>query len=62
MNRIYQGRVTKVQMPAPASAGQQVGRKKEKGAEKTDWIDLPDGEAALWQHHEVFQDGVNGSN
>lgn len=59
MNRIYQGRVTKVQMPAPASAGQQVGRKKEKRAEKTDWIDLPDGEAALWRHHEVFQDAVN---
>ncbi|MBL9179466.1 MAG: type V CRISPR-associated protein Cas12b [Verrucomicrobiaceae bacterium] len=59
MNRIYQGRVTKVQMPAPASAGQQVGRKKEKGAEKNDWIDLPDGEAALWRHHEVFQDAVN---
>ncbi len=61
MNRIYQGRVTKVQVPAPVGEEQTDGRKKEKKGKKNDWIDLPDGEAALWGHHEVFQDAVNGS-
>ncbi|MBE7495488.1 MAG: hypothetical protein HS117_11110 [Verrucomicrobiaceae bacterium] len=60
MNRIYQGRVTKVQVPAPASANDEDGRKKEKKGEKNDWIDLPEGEAVLWRHHELFQDAVNG--
>lgn len=59
MNRIYQGRVTKVQVPAPAKEDQQDGRKKEKRAGKTAWIDLPDGEAALWRQLEVFQMAVN---
>jgi hypothetical protein len=57
MNRIYQGRVTKVQVPAPASANDEDGRKKEKKGEKTEWIDLPDGPAALRRHHELFQEG-----
>lgn len=49
MNRIYQGRVTKVEVPNPDK----------EAAEK--WIKLEDGEAALWRHHEVFRDAVNGS-
>lgn len=48
-----------MQVPAPANAEQENGRKKEKRAEKNDWIDLPDGEAALWRHHELFQGAVN---
>ena len=59
MNRIYQGRVTKVQVPAPANAEAKDGRKKEKKAEKPEWTDLPEGEAVLWRHHELFQDAVN---
>ncbi len=59
MNRIYQGRVSKVQVPAPATPTHEDGRKKEKKAPKTEWQDLPDGEAALWRHHELFQDAVN---
>ena len=43
MNRIYQGRVTKVEI----SAG------------KDEWKVSDDGEFALWQHHEFFQDAVN---
>jgi len=58
MNRIYQGRVTKVQIP-------QKGVTKPKSPE--DWQDLADdpqearrlGEEALWKHHELFQDAVN---
>ncbi len=45
MNRIYQGRVSKVQ--------------KLKAGTKDEWEDLPDGEALLWRHHELFQDAVN---
>jgi hypothetical protein len=58
MNRIYQGRVTKVQVPAPAKAEAMDCRKKEKKGEKTEWLDLPDGETALWRHHELFQDAA----
>ncbi|MBI2061712.1 MAG: hypothetical protein HYT87_18380 [Nitrospirae bacterium] len=48
MNRIYQGRVTKVEVS------------KGKGAEgKEQWEPLPDWPAALWRHHELFQDAVN---
>ena len=43
MNRIYQGRVSKVEI----SDG------------KNEWKKLDDGESALWQHHEFFQDTVN---
>lgn len=45
MNRIYQGRVTKVQ--------------KLKLGTGADWDDLPDGELLLWRHHELLQDAVN---
>ena len=49
MNRIYQGRVTKVQKLKPDC----------KGMKPEDWEDMDDGEDALWRHHEVFQDAVN---
>ena len=53
MNRIYQGRVSAVEIPKPGvkneweplDAEPKVARKK--------------GEDALWQHHELFQDAVN---
>jgi hypothetical protein len=43
MNRIYQGRVSKVEIPDG----------------KDEWKKLDDGESALWQHHQLFQDDVN---
>jgi hypothetical protein len=43
MNRIYQGRVSKVEI----SDG------------KSEWKKLDGGESALWQHHKFFQDAVN---
>ncbi len=48
MNRIYQGRVSKIEIP---------DGKDEQGKPK--WKKLDDGEHALWQHHEHFQDAVN---
>lgn len=48
MNRIYQGRVTKVEIP---------DGKDEHGNPK--WKKLDDGEFALWHQHELFQDAVN---
>jgi hypothetical protein len=45
MNRIYQGRVTSVEIPKPGT--------------KNEWVSLPDWQGALWQHHELFQDAVN---
>jgi hypothetical protein len=49
MNRIYQGRVRKVQKLKPGANGNH----------DNDWEDLPDWENALWQHHQLFQDAVN---
>ncbi len=49
MNRIYQGKVTKVQTLKPGA----------KGIGPDDWQDLPDWQDALWQHHQLFQDAVN---
>jgi C2c1 CRISPR-Cas endonuclease, RuvC-like domain len=43
MNRIYQGKVTAVEIPDG----------------KGGWEKLDDGESALWQHHQLFQDAVN---
>lgn len=43
MNRIYQGKVTKVET------------KNDKG----EWQPLPNWPYALWQHHQLFQDAVN---
>lgn len=45
MNRIYQGRVTRVEVPKAGSKGE--------------WVELPDGEQMLWNHHALFQDAVN---
>lgn len=45
MNRIYQGRVSSVQIPKPGV--------------KNEWEPLPNWQDALWQHHELFQDAVN---
>jgi len=49
MNRIYQGRVARVETCKPGT----------KGASPDDWQPLEDGETKLWQHHELFQDAVN---
>ncbi len=43
MNRIYQGRVSKVEIPDG----------------KDEWKKLDGGESALWQHHQLFQDAGN---
>jgi hypothetical protein len=43
MNRIYQGKVTAVEIHDG----------------KDQWKKLDAGEAALWQHHQLFQDDVN---
>lgn len=57
MNRIYQGRVSRVQVLRPIA---ECGCKPaQHGAKPEHWTDLPDGEAALWAHHELFQDAVN---
>lgn len=47
MNRIYQGRVSRVQIPKPGVQSPQ---------SPNDWQDLPNGEEALWHHHPLFQD------
>jgi hypothetical protein len=47
MNRIYQGRVTKVEVPKAGTTG------------KREWEQLDTGEEALWHHHQCFQDAVN---
>jgi len=49
MNRIYQGKVTKVQTLKPGTRGNASG----------DWQDLPNWPHVLWQHHQLFQDAVN---
>lgn len=56
MNRIYQGRVSSVQRLKPLTAGI---KGKAHGSKPEHWDDWPEGEAALWAHHELFQDAVN---
>src|ERR1043166_6952137 len=46
MNRIYQGRVTRVEIPSGKSGE---GQPQE----------LPNWQTVIWQHHELFQDAVN---
>jgi hypothetical protein len=46
MNRIYQGRVSKVEIPNP-------------GDKEHPWQLLPNGQDILCQHHQLFQDAVN---
>lgn len=62
MNRIYQGRVTKVEVLKRPSRGEQAGPLKARKATEPKWEEMKNGEAALWRHHELFQDAVNGSN
>jgi len=44
MNRIYQGRVSKVEIL---------------GDEENPWQPLPNWQDILWRHHELFQNAVN---
>ncbi|PYL22723.1 MAG: hypothetical protein DMF44_10135, partial [Verrucomicrobia bacterium] len=48
MNRIYQGKVTAMEIP---------NGKDERGQSK--WKKLDDWQSILWQHHQLFQDAVN---
>jgi len=45
MNRIYQGRVSKVDIFT--------------GDKENPWQPLPNWQDILWQHHQLFQDAVN---
>ena len=49
MNRIYQGRVAKVEVLKPGT----------KGKSSDDWKPLDAWADALWEHHQLFQDAVN---
>jgi hypothetical protein len=49
MNRIYQGRVTRVEVPNPDPTT----------AKDKPWIPLEGWDTRLWYHHELFQDAVN---
>ena len=49
MNRIYQGKVSKVEKLKQGRKGKSTG----------DWELLADWQTALWRHHELFQDAVN---
>lgn len=49
MNRIYQGRVSAVEIENPDSSS----------AHTTPWLQAPAGEEFLWQHHAHFQDAIN---
>ena len=57
MNRIYQGRVSKVEIQniLSASTGE---RKKGEVSNPSPWQPLPNWQDILWQHHELFQDAV----
>lgn len=45
MNRIYQGRVSNVEIST--------------GNKDKPWQPLDDWQSVLWQHHELFQDAVS---
>src|SRR5256885_1939921 len=49
MNRIYQGRVTRVEVPNADL----------KAAKENPWTLLDHWEDALWLHHTLFQDAIN---
>jgi hypothetical protein len=57
MNRIYQGRVTRVEILRPLNECN--CKPAQHGNIPEHWVALPDGEKALWHHHERFQDAVN---
>ena len=66
MNRIYQGRVTAVEIPAGKEEvwghGRDNAQKAQKGVEIADGKDeqgRPLEIDVLWRHHELFQDVVN---
>jgi hypothetical protein len=60
MNRIYQGKASNVQIQKlPSSEGPGVGKAKKGKKPEPEWVDLPDWQSALWQHHTLFQDAVN---
>ena len=44
MNCIYQGRVSKVEIP---------------GNKENPWQPHPEWQKKLWRHHKIFQDAVN---
>ena len=56
MNRIYQGRVSKVEIPKP-------GDKENPWQPLPNWHDIlpvtPKRSEGGWQHHALFQDAVN---
>jgi hypothetical protein len=58
MNRIYQGRVSKVEIPSILSASNGE-RNKGEVSNPNPWQPLPNWPDILWQHHELFQDAVN---
>jgi hypothetical protein len=58
MNRIYQGRVTSVEI-AGLDGSAKAEASKGKKPRQPQWEPLPDWSKALWQHHELFQDAVN---
>lgn len=58
MNRIYQGRVSNVEIPTILSASNGE-RKKGAVSKQAEWQPLPNWQETLWQHHALFQDAVN---
>ena len=58
INRIYQGRVTKAEIPSQSKAPDISGRKS-KQKNRHHWESCSDWENLLWRHHELFQDAVN---
>ena len=57
MNRIYQGRVSRVQSLKPSAVGE--SPPKNHGSLSSHWDDVPGGNELLWHHHALFQDAVN---
>ena len=58
MNRIYQGKVTAVEIPAPHILSASTGERNEvrcRNQNPAQPLDLD----VLWRHHELFQDAVN---
>jgi hypothetical protein len=58
MNRIYQGKVTAVEIPAPPILSASTGERN-KGEVSNQNQSQPLDLDVLWRHHELFQDAVN---
>ena len=58
MNRIYQGRVTAVEIPPPNILSASNGERN-KGEVSNQNPSQPLDLDVLWRHHELFQDAVN---